>query len=703
MAKHTVFHIGHPRAQLQGWLPLTLLCAALFILASCNREKLSTTDKGRAKGNDLAEEFRRANEYLKQGQKRTAEFYMKKVLEAEPTDTATMEIYCDAAASLANMLVNKGDYEGALRVAVPAVQKMGGESEYRIPLAVLLESIGRCQLNLGRIDEAAESYDQAYSCYMDNSNETNKTEGLRHAIIATHNTALSYLTAEHFKEVLFWTQRTDTLLRRYEAIANADPGFVGHVQARIFLHYAIALQGQGKTLQGSKAYRQYQATDYGKSADGRIDGTAYLMAAQRYVEAADSYRNLDSTLQSWGVSYSISNVERYLFPKYRANASAGRQDSAIAIGLQILDVLDSALVEMRTDDAAELATIYDTQRMETELARNQVKLTQQRLIATVAAAVLLTLFFFVYLLHRRRSQRQLALAHERLRKAYAEVESVNHQLEQKNVELTVATNRAEDALRIKSNFISEISHEIRTPLNILTGFTQIIIEQGHELDEAAKSDMSRQITENTERITELVDKMLELSEVSSKTTIETPDDVSARQIAEEAVKDSAITEASHLDFNLQFADDVDQLILHTNLQAATRVLTLLLDNARKFTRPAESVVDHGPIVEKAHVLLYVDTVVDHLHPETASSSNVVERRFTRFTVEDTGKGVPASEAERIFEKFVQLDDYYDGTGIGLTVARSLARSLGGDIVLDTTYTQGARFVMTIAVSPAGAK
>jgi signal transduction histidine kinase len=267
----------------------------------------------------------------------------------------------------------------------------------------------------------------------------------------------------------------------------------------------------------------------------------------------------------------------------------------------------------------------------------------------------------------------------------------------------VATNRAEDALRIKSNFISEISHEIRTPLNILTGFTQIIIEQGHELDEAAKSDISRQITENTERITELVDKMLELSEVSSKTTIETPDDVSARQIAEEAVKDSAITEASHLDFNLQFADDVDQLILHTNLQAATRVLTLLLDNARKFTRPAESVVDHGPIVEKAHVLLYVDTVVDHLHPETASSSNVVERRFARFTVEDTGKGVPASEAERIFEKFVQLDDYYDGTGIGLTVARSLARSLGGDIVLDTTYTQGARFVMTIAVSPAGAK
>ncbi len=67
----------------------------------------------------------------------------------------------------------------------------------------------------------------------------------------------------------------------------------------------------------------------------------------------------------------------------------------------------------------------------------------------------------------------------------------------------------------------------------------------------------------------------------------------------------------------------------------------------------------------------------------------------RFIVEDTGIGVPVEEAEHIFDEFVQLNEYYDGTGIGLTVARSLARRLGGDIVLDTTYTGGARFVMTL--------
>ena len=58
-------------------------------------------------------------------------------------------------------------------------------------------------------------------------------------------------------------------------------------------------------------------------------------------------------------------------------------------------------------------------------------------------------------------------------------------------------------------------------------------------------------------------------------------------------------------------------------------------------------------------------------------------------------GVPVEEAEHIFEEFVQLDEYYEGTGVGLTVARSIARRLGGDVVLDTTYTDGARFVFTL--------
>lgn len=235
---------------------------------------------------------------------------------------------------------------------------------------------------------------------------------------------------------------------------------------------------------------------------------------------------------------------------------------------------------------------------------------------------------------------------------------------------------------MKTYFIQQISHEIRTPLNILSGFTQVLTMPGMELDEATKEELAKGIGDNTERITSLVNKMLELADAKSNDELERNDDVLAVQIAAQAADESRITLASHLTFDLDMAEGTDMIMLHTNLQQATRALSLLLDNAMKFTHPAEAAGGAAAMTEKAHVVLRL--------------SQITEQQIA-FTVEDTGIGVPPKEAEHIFEEFVQLDDYYDGTGIGLTVARSIARRLGGDIVLDTDYTDGARFVFTLPV------
>jgi signal transduction histidine kinase len=120
-------------------------------------------------------------------------------------------------------------------------------------------------------------------------------------------------------------------------------------------------------------------------------------------------------------------------------------------------------------------------------------------------------------------------------------------------------------------------------------------------------------------------------------------------------------------------------VLTTNQQAATRALTLLLDNARKFTKPAEAYHQNSSDGQRKLATLRVEA----------------EEKVVRFVVEDTGIGIPTSESEHIFEEFVQLNEYYDGTGIGLTVARSLARRLGGDIVLDASASNVTRFVMTL--------
>ena len=280
--------------------------------------------------------------------------------------------------------------------------------------------------------------------------------------------------------------------------------------------------------------------------------------------------------------------------------------------------------------------------------------------------------------------RRLQEEHRQLQEDY---EQLNQMFENMGLGYEEALNlydQAVESSRMKTDFIQQISHEIRTPLNILSGFAQILTS-GMELDDAMKQEVTQGIADNTERITGLVNKMLELAEASSETAIECNDDVPAVMIPAQAVDESRITLATHINFDMQIAPEAEMAMMHTNLQQATRALVLLLDNAMKFTHPAEAQGGAAAVTEKANVILSVAT-------ESQQTKQVL-----RIIVEDTGIGIPEEEAEHIFDEFVQLDEYYDGTGIGLTVARSIARRLGGDIVLDTSYKEGARFIYTLPI------
>lgn len=289
-------------------------------------------------------------------------------------------------------------------------------------------------------------------------------------------------------------------------------------------------------------------------------------------------------------------------------------------------------------------------------------------------ALLTFVFLVVFSINRYRLSRRLQIAHKRLQIAY-------DQMAEKNDALQAANERAEESTRMKSAFIKQISHEIRTPLNILSGFTQVLTTPGNRLSEKERSEASKQVIDSTTRITGLVNKMLELSDISSNVVLSRDDRVTVQYVANLAVMTAGVEKAAHIDFELRMEDGSDRKF-NTHLGSVVRIVELLLDNAIKFTRPAEAFMTQLKVRRKEHVTL------------TAGCEGGV----VRFVVEDTGKGIPEKEAEHIFEEFVQLDEYYDGTGIGLAVARSLARRLDGDVVLDTSYTKGARFVVTLPVS-----
>ena len=607
----------------------------------------------------------RSNTYISMSQYRTTEFYLRKVIDADIQNDDDFNTYCRAATSLTTMLLYRNDHEGVLNVASKVVETIEShkDTDKRI-IIILLNNIANSQLNLGHIAEARQSYEHTFN-YLQQETAENPSEMTYRAFVDYANAfAIQNNEQNNFSEGLKWAERTDSLLKVYQQQPEADPALIEELLGGIVLNRAIAHEGLGNKEAAAAEYKQFSETKFGHDANGRFEAVRYLLSAGKYEEAADELVNLDHWMELRGEEWDLDNIRKYLTNKYYANLKAGRRDSALAVATRLCDAIDSAVVKWERDNTSnELVNIYDTQKKETELAGKDAQLSEQRFWAVATALILLTLFFIVYAIYRRMAAKRLSIA--------------NKQLELRNQQLIVANARAEESARMKTDFIQQISHEIRTPLNILSGFAQIITSPDMTLEESEKNDINNGIIENTNRITGLVNKMLELSEANSRAVIPRENTVTPQEIAEKAIQETGIMDATHIRFTL---NNQSEKPLTTHLKQATRALVLLLDNAQKFTRPAEATVQtEGGITGKEDVTLSIQDQTDGI----------------AFIIEDTGIGIPPEEAEHIFEEFVQLDEYYDGTGIGLTVARSIARRLGGDIRLDTTYTHGARFIFTL--------
>ena len=279
------------------------------------------------------------------------------------------------------------------------------------------------------------------------------------------------------------------------------------------------------------------------------------------------------------------------------------------------------------------------------------------------------IFLVAYIIISYRSRKKLKIANAMLETNYRILEMSHMELEETNNRLIIATEKAKESSKMKSSFIKQISHEIRTPLNILSGFSQVLTTEGVELDNHEKAKIAQDIVENTNRITNLVNKMLELSDAGSRNVIERNDQVLVAHIAGDAVAANNLADNKDVNFEMKIEPEAENVSVMTNNDSAVRALSLILDNACKFTAKSDD----------KKVRLCVKAT-----PDTVE-----------MIVEDSGIGVPPEEAEHIFEEFVQLDEFYEGTGIGLTIARSMARRMGGDVTLDTSYSPGARFILSL--------
>lgn len=380
--------------------------------------------------------------YYHQKQMRSAEVYYKKVIESDIKSESDELNYYKSARRLATLLLKKGDYNDALHIAMDALFKLKeNDRESDSDAAMLMNTIGCCQLNLGRTKQAAANFERSYNTFIKIAANDSVGRLMLMAFEGIVSTTDEYINAQYYEEALPWVDRADRLVDKF-CLAHATPDAVrdsitNDARAQVWLLKAIILQNIGQQKDAAKAYKEGVNTRYGKTGQGRLYANDYLMAAHRYAEAANHFSQLDQLMHENGITLTLDNIKQFLLPKYRANVGAQRKDSAIATGTQICNALDSAIIRAKKDDAAELATIYDTQQQEAEIARQQADLTKQRLIGTALALVLIVTFFSIYTYHKRKAQHHLAVAHSKLQAAYDQLE-----------ETTAAKERIESELRI---------------------------------------------------------------------------------------------------------------------------------------------------------------------------------------------------------------------------------------------------------------
>ena len=236
------------------------------------------------------------------------------------------------------------------------------------------------------------------------------------------------------------------------------------------------------------------------------------------------------------------------------------------------------------------------------------------------------------------------------------------QLKKKNEQIRLA-NEA------KTRFVQNMSHEVRTPLNAIVGFSQLLSLPDGSFSEEEKSEFSGHIVNNTKMLTMLLDDILNASAMDSGNYRISYETGEMHFIAKAAITSSEHRLQPGVQMYYKPADETP-FYFTTDPSRVQQILINLLTNACKHTPKGEIVLE-----------------------------SCVSDGYVKYTVTDTGPGIPADQAEKIFDRFTKLNEFVQGTGLGLSICRDIASRMDAKVYLDTSYTGGSRFVFEVPVSP----
>jgi Na+/proline symporter/signal transduction histidine kinase len=256
----------------------------------------------------------------------------------------------------------------------------------------------------------------------------------------------------------------------------------------------------------------------------------------------------------------------------------------------------------------------------------------------------------------------------------SQVIAYSQRLEAATAELKAANERLTELDRMKDDFISTVTHELRTPLTSIRSFSEILFDNP-DIDEAQRLEFLAIIIKESERLTRLINQVLDMAKMESGRMTWHFVMAEPRQLIEDSIAATgALFEDRRVALETHLADDLPPL--RTDADKFMQVVINLLSNAVKFVEP-----------DQGRVRLTL----------TATAFGI------RVEVADNGPGIPANALEAVFDKFHQVGDTLTnkpkGTGLGLAISRTIVEHLGGRIWVDSIEGQGATFTFDLPNQP----
>jgi two-component system sensor histidine kinase KdpD len=243
-------------------------------------------------------------------------------------------------------------------------------------------------------------------------------------------------------------------------------------------------------------------------------------------------------------------------------------------------------------------------------------------------------------------------------------------LEEERETLVAANMRLAELDRLKTDFVSMVSHELRTPLGLIKGYTGSLLQPELVRDEETRREFLTVIDDETDRLTELVSNLLDMSRIESGGLRVDPHPTELGRLLEASSARLRVREPDR-PLALEIASELPSVL--ADEQRIAQVLDNLLTNAARYSPPNAQIA---------------------LRARAVNGSVEV-------AVQDHGPGVPDDKREQVFDKFVRLDNQPGGSGLGLAICRGIVQAHGGRIWVEANPDQGSTFAFSLPAAPRG--